>query len=151
MDSVATYFVQVRRPYRFVSPAPDAEFAAMIVAQDADVTSDEMNAVARELVDSGCRYAVCCGNDSSSWDDAIDFADIARRLYDSVTDDRVLLTTWHAEEPIDDVSKFFVMHTRFDGFEPRHYVILAIGDGELAKEAYARTRFLNGKRKEGKK
>ncbi len=39
------------------------------------------------------------------------------------------MTTWHDQEPLQDVAEFFVRNTAFDSFEPDLFLIVAVGQG----------------------
>ena len=142
MSNERFHFVGLKRPYRFATPVPGEEFAAWIVAEDSTLSRVELNGLADELVASGCRYAVCSGHDCSRWDDAIDCACVARKRDGDSAEEDFVMTTWHPRESIEDAAEFFVTHTKFDGFEPHHYVVVAIGGGPQALAASALTRTL---------
>jgi hypothetical protein len=38
------------------------------------------------------------------------------------------MTSWHDQEPLQDIAEFFVLNTSFDFFKPSAFVIVAIGD-----------------------
>ena len=123
------------RPYAFQSPVPGNEFAAWILSSDRTQTEAERDKIAAELVDSGCRDAVCSGFESSKWDDAVDLAFLDTSPELSPADDKFVMTSSHDEESLRDVAEFFVLNTSFDFFEPAAFVIVAVGDNPEVREA----------------
>lgn len=66
------WFDEADRPLVFQSPFQGADFALMLVVNDADIPSDDREQFCRQLVKAGCRYAVCAGLKCERWEDAID-------------------------------------------------------------------------------
>ena len=71
-------YLHTDRPFSFTSPFSDGEFAALIYVNDITITAEEQMTLSDLLVEAGCRYAVCAGQNPSSWDDSIDMADLKR-------------------------------------------------------------------------
>ena len=115
------YIASLTRPYIFRSPAPGHEYAAWIISNDPTQTATERDEIASALISSGCRYAVCSGFECAKWDDAIDQAFLASADFDPA-DDTFVMTTWHEDEPLQEVAEFFVRHTAFDSFAPDIFV-----------------------------
>ncbi|WP_129647635.1 DUF7684 family protein [Peristeroidobacter agariperforans] len=130
------------RPYAFRSPVPGTEYAAWIISHDRTQTAAERDKIAAELVGSGCRYAVCSGFEASKWDDAVDLAFLDTSAEFKPPDDRFVMTSWHCQEPLQDIAEFFVLNTSFDFFEPSAFVIVAIGDDPGVQQAEALVRGL---------
>ena len=61
----------VIRPFEIPSLWPGEAFALLLVVKAPDIAPDEQAALSRQIVASGCRYAVCTGVGSSGWDDAL--------------------------------------------------------------------------------
>jgi hypothetical protein len=93
--------LQLQRPYDFVSPFPGEAFTALLLVVDQQVTAEDQAALASSLVDQRCRYAVCTGHDSSSWDDAIDYAYVMNEVEGRPTHGSVT-TSWHDREPLEE-------------------------------------------------
>jgi hypothetical protein len=100
--------------YRHVHPdgvlptlVAHAPFRAVIVA-DVPVTPAQQNRVSDWLVAEGCLYAMAWGVAASSWDDAIDWANIARSNGTDVPDNAFVLTTWHDDETLSEVFDFAI-------------------------------------------
>lgn len=131
------HFVQLARPYSFTSPVPGKEYAAWIVSNDTSITGDEFMSIARQLVGSGCRYAIASGHESSLWDEAVDYAYLETCNYEP-RDEGFVMTAWEEEDSMEDIAHGFVWCTRFDEWEPKEWVIVAVGhgpDGPAAVEA----------------
>lgn len=107
-------------------------FKAVVVVED-DVDFAWQDTVSEWLVRSGCRYMMAWGRKCSEWDDSVDHAD--RVVFgDGMPDDNFVMTTWHDEEPLDEVfwfSEFAAMHP---SVELPHTLILHIAPsaGEVA-------------------
>ncbi|MFZ1702214.1 MAG: hypothetical protein WBO10_12825 [Pyrinomonadaceae bacterium] len=127
---VNLWFDSTERPFKFESPFNNEEFAVLHVAADSNISSREQAWVSKRLVASRCRYAVCMGYESSTWDDSIDYAYIESDPNYEPPDDRFIMTTWHDGEPIEDVVNFFRWNTIFDDFVPKNFLVLFIGRAE---------------------
>jgi hypothetical protein len=87
-------------------------FKAVVVI-DADVTPEWRGQVCNWLVSSGCRYMIAWGKDCSAWDSSVDEANLVMFDYEEVTDDDFVMTTWHADQPLQEAfwfSQFCAMH-----------------------------------------
>ena len=80
-------------------------FRAMLVAE-ALVTPDWRATVAKWLVESGCLYLVAWGDECSLWHDEVDEANLDSFDWEPIPDDRFVMTTWHAREPLEDAMWF---------------------------------------------
>nr|WP_297526109.1 hypothetical protein [uncultured Roseateles sp.] len=87
--------------------APRAPFRAVIVA-DLPVTAAQQNRISDWLVGGGCLYAMAWGVAASSWDDAIDWASIARSDGADVPESSLVMTTWHDGETLSEVFDFAI-------------------------------------------
>jgi hypothetical protein len=126
-DEYDLWFSQTDRPFSFSTPFSGQDFALLLVVADRAITDDERDAVSKEVVRQGCRYAVCTGHQCSKWDDSIDLAYLATNPDFSPPDEQFVMTTWHEGEPLEDVAHFFRWNTVFDDFIPQHYLILILG------------------------
>ena len=87
---------------RFVKAAP---FRAVVVIEQ-DVSEEWRDQVSEWLVRSGCLYMCAWGRDCSKWDDSVDHANLRDFDYGEIPDDRFVMTTWHADEPISEAFWF---------------------------------------------
>ena len=74
-------------------------FCAVIVTE-ADATDAWRERTAEWLVQNGCLYAVAWGMDCEKWHDSVDHANLREFDYGDIPDDRFIMTTWHAKEPL---------------------------------------------------
>ena len=128
------HFLHLQRPYRFEAPLAGA-FVLLLEVSDPAVTPGEQTELSRAIATSGCRYALCRGVGCSSWDDSLDEASVVAEI-----DGRpqpFLMTTWHEDEPLEDVLEFMLERTAFDDFVPTAFVLAELG-GEGRKLAEAR-------------
>ena len=99
----------------------------LLLVADESITQEEQVALSSEFVRQGCRYAVCAGHSCSSWDDSIDCAFLETDPQYSPPDDKFVMTSWHEDEPIDDIANFLVMCTSFDDYEATAFVVICLG------------------------
>ena len=62
------------------------------------------------LVASGCLYMMAWGKNCSSWDGSVDLASLKEFSNEEIPDDKLVMTTWHENEPLKDVY-FFSKHS----------------------------------------
>ena len=72
--------------------------AVVVVGQSVD--AEWQKQVSQWLVEAGCLYMMAWGPDSSSWDDSVDWANLAAWNFEDVPDDQFVMTTWHDDEPL---------------------------------------------------
>jgi hypothetical protein len=130
--------IHLTRPFAFESPFGGDEFALLLVIAAPDVSADEQKRLSQSIVVQGCRYAVCTGVAAGDWDDAIDFASVDAELSQQLPSDRLIMTTWHEDEPLHEVARFFFNHTAFEDFVPSRRVALLVGGADEALRALRR-------------
>jgi hypothetical protein len=111
----------------FRSPAR-GEYALLLVVGDGTIDADAQARWSEQFVRTGCRYAVCFGPTSSSWDDSIDMVGVMDEI-----DGRpgpFVMTTWHDHEPLEQTVDFFARDTRFDDWSPEEFVVVVLGGDE---------------------
>jgi hypothetical protein len=118
----------------FIAPFED-DYAFLLVVASDSVSDDQRDQIASDVVRSSCQYALTFGPQCEAWHDAIDSA----CFHDGVTKDRFLMTTWHSEEPIEDVVDFLWWNTFYEDFEAEHLAVVLIGS-DPALEAAIRKR-----------
>jgi hypothetical protein len=119
------WFGRIRRPYAFRCPVVAGEYALLLVVGDDDISSDEQARLSEQFVRSGCRYAVCFGPSSSSWDDSIDMVGVMDEVDGRPS--ALVMTTWHDHEPIDETVDYFASNTESGGWSPQQFVVLVLG------------------------
>jgi hypothetical protein len=94
------------------APLPDIAmyrpFRAVIILEGSYSDAWQQEA-SRWLVESGCLYMLAWGEDCSSWDDSVDWAILEEFSYGDIPDGRDVMTTWHENEPLEQVF-WFAMH-----------------------------------------
>ena len=89
--------------------------------------------LARALVKSGCRYAVCGGFASRALEASVDQAFLCEFGTDETHwGNDFVMTTAHANESPDDVAHFFVLNTNFETHKFTDYLLVHVGDGPVA-------------------
>lgn len=69
--------------------------------------------VSEWLVKSGCFYMLAWGNNCSSWDDSVDFANLERFEFKEIPKEASVITNWHQSESLTEVFEFcknFAIH-----------------------------------------
>ena len=57
-------------------------------------------AVCYELVRGNCLYLMAWGTHCEAWHDAVDMANIEAFDFKEIPEERFVMTTWHADEPL---------------------------------------------------
>jgi hypothetical protein len=128
---------RLERPFRFDSPFRGKPFVLLLWVLDETVTPEEQSELSAAIVRLGCRYAVCAGHEGSSWDDSIDWAYLETDADFSPPDSEFVMTTWHDDEPIEDVAEFFALSAKYEGFVPERFLVVCLGGSDAD---YARVR-----------
>ena len=83
-----------------------AETYRAVVIVEGSVSPEWQASASDWLVRSGCLYMMAWGENCSSWDDSVDLANINQFFPTEVPDDKFVMTTWHDEEPLEEVFWF---------------------------------------------
>ncbi|MBX3308692.1 MAG: hypothetical protein KF751_21815 [Nitrospira sp.] len=75
---------------------PQAPFRAVVIAE-AEVDPEWQSVLSKWLVRSGCLYMVAWGKSGSSWDDAVDNANLEEFEFGEIPEGKFVMTTWHDE------------------------------------------------------
>lgn len=78
----------------------------MVIVSEVAVSDEWRNSTARWLVAAGCLYAVAWGTECEKWHDAVDWAVLETFDYGDIPDDKFVITTWHADEPLSEALWF---------------------------------------------
>ncbi|HAK96020.1 MAG TPA: hypothetical protein DCM87_13770 [Planctomycetes bacterium] len=121
----------VADPGAIADPLPGGPFPCLLWDHDGRSPAPLRSAVARALLEAGCRYVVCGGHNCEAWHDAIDWEFVNAHIDDptGVTDAAHVMTSWHDGQTPDDVAFFFVRNTNFDDHDFRTHVVLHVGAG----------------------
>jgi hypothetical protein len=126
---------KIEQPEDLASPFSGDPFPCLIWDHDGRFTDAARTAVAHGLLEAGCRYAVCAGQNCEAWENAVDLAFVEAYLdEESVQDAAHVMTSSHDRESPDDVAFFFVLCTNFDSHDFRRYLVLHIGIGSAEED-----------------
>ena len=89
-------------------------------------TPSERATLLEALLASGCRYVVCGGQRCEEWHDEADEL-LALRGAAAKENDPLVITTWHADEPIDEVAEFFVLHAHVLNTTIADHIVVQVG------------------------
>jgi hypothetical protein len=106
-----------------------APFRAVVVI-GASYSTDWQKQVSDWLVRSGCLYMIAWGPDCTTWDDSVDWSVCAEFDYGDIPDDRFVMTTWHENEPLDEVFWFAQFCANHPDVELRSSLIIHIAEAE---------------------
>ncbi len=134
--------VTIDRPEALASPFSGDLFPCLIWDHDGRFTDAARVAVAKGLLEAGCRYAVCGGRNCEAWHDAVDAVFVAAHLGEpeNVQNAAFVMTSWHKGEGPDEVAFFFVLNTDFDDHDFKRYLVLHVGTGPAEDEVDAAVR-----------
>jgi hypothetical protein len=98
------------------TPLPNIQhlrpFKAVVIVE-IPVDSDWQWQVSQWLVASGCLYMMAWGFECSSWDDAVDWANLEMFNYGNIPDNAFVMTTWHEKQSLKNVlwfAKYTAIH-----------------------------------------
>src|SRR5690606_3918338 len=94
-------------------PPFEEDHALLLVIASPLVSVAKRDRIVSEILRSRCQYVLVSGHDCEVWHDAVDKATSAESEYGG----RFLMTTWHDEEPIEDVIDFLWWNTSYEEFE----------------------------------
>ncbi len=109
----------------------------VVVLVEQRVCSDWQDQVSDWIVESGCLFMMAWGLDCSSWDDSVDHANLRQFDYGEVPEDRFVMTTWHSDEPINEVFFFCLMCASHPTIDLALVTILHIAADERRDEILA--------------
>ncbi|MES9964674.1 MAG: hypothetical protein ABW116_14175 [Candidatus Sedimenticola sp. 20ELBAFRAG] len=99
----------------FTSP-----YQAVLVIEE-KVSADWQEQVSEWLVQSGCLYMMAWGLECSTWDDSVDMANMKEFNFEEIPESKFVMTTWHENEPLNEVfwfSKNTVVHPDLGELHP---------------------------------
>lgn len=108
-------------------PFGEEPFAALVWAAERTSAAHKERTCAA-LIASGCRYLVCGGLEAAAWEEAADITFAAQDLAGSEFEERMVMTTSHEREPVDEAVWFFIRNTGFGDHDFTRCLVLLIGD-----------------------
>ena len=92
------------------------------------------------LVGSGCLYMMAWGPGCRSWDDSVDWANLTAFDFADIPDDRFVMTTWHENEPLEEVFWFAGFCAFHGDVDLRSTIIVHVASRDLGDEMLDRFR-----------
>jgi len=102
---MAIKYLRIQPEFTLPDISALSPFRSVVIVEDS-VTVDWQSLVSAWLVKSGCLYMMAWGKKCSTWDDSVDHANLAEFSYRDIPEDRFVMTTWHAKEPLKEVFWF---------------------------------------------
>ena len=106
-----------------LTPPFEDDHALLLVITSPLVSVRQRDRITSDIVRSRCQYALTFGHDCEVWHDVIDEACVG----DGAGEERFLMTTWHDDEPIEDVIDFLWWNTSYEEFESERLAVVIIG------------------------
>ena len=120
------WWTDLRGAADFRAPAAGAPFTCLLWDTTGTWDPEERGALVERLLDAGCRYLVCGGQTCERWHDDADEA-LAYRVAMGDGPAPEVITTWHADEPVEEVAEFFVVHATVADNQIREHLVLQVG------------------------
>lgn len=107
-------------------------FVCLIWDHNGNAGEKEQRALAKTILEAGCRYVVCGGINCSMWHDHVDleFVDMHNDKTGAAYDAVHVMTTWHDGEPPDEVAWDFAFLTFIEPDGVPYYLVVHIGTSE---------------------
>lgn len=86
-------------------------FRSVVIIEET-VQEEFQRKVSDWLVNSGCLYMMAWGKNCKSWDDSVDKSNIKKFEHKEIPDENFVMTTWHDDEPLEEVF-WFSKHCAF--------------------------------------
>lgn len=116
-------------------PFEQEPFVATIWASDQSFCAKKRFEVAVSLIQAGCRYSVCGGENCEAWHDDADLAWVNLSVELGAGQEMpMVVTTWHFGESEEEVVSFARDLTNFAEHEFTNFLVLVAGEG-VANEA----------------
>jgi hypothetical protein len=105
--------------------APSKHFVLFVAADTQSLSGPQVYAAAEAAVRAGASYVCCWGPDCSRFHDAFDEADLY--LNGESSDAKIIVTTWHDDEPLEE-ALWFAVHSTLPSpfYEPSTRAVLAV-------------------------
>jgi hypothetical protein len=119
------------------TPLPEITFLSpfrAVVIDETAVSTEWQSLVSDWLVHSGCLYMMAWGINCSSWDDSVDMANMDQFGFDEIPDDNFVMTTWHDDEPLEEVFWFSKNNAIHPTIMISHTVLLDISPSNRQSE-----------------
>ncbi len=104
----------------------DKPYLCLVLVSEA-VEIDWQYKISEWLVKSGCLFMMAWGLECSSWDDSVDEENLREFGWGDIPDDRFVMTSWHENEPLEEVVSFAKVCRQLSDIELPGFLILDIG------------------------
>jgi len=113
------------------APLPEIGWFAthIVVIADVAVSPEWQWAVSKRMLQAGCLYMMAWGCNCSAWDDSVDYAYIDLFLPGETPDEKLVVTTWHDDEPLAEVFSYAKYAAQHDAVDTQRTLLLHIGPG----------------------
>ncbi|MEM9421761.1 MAG: hypothetical protein AAF986_04530 [Pseudomonadota bacterium] len=108
-------------------------FAAVVILRHT-LSHPNFEEISRWLVDHGCLYMMAWGIECKRFHDYVDDANIQAFPGEEVPDEAFVMTTWHDDEPLEEVLWFAEHCTHHNGEEFDHLLLLDIAEEACTEE-----------------
>ncbi len=113
-----------------------APYRSVVIVED-EVSPEWQAAISSWLVHSGCLYMMAWGKDCSTWDDSVDFANLEQFDFGDIPDGQNTMTTWHDDEPLQEVFRFAKSWAVHPSVELPHTLLVHISENNRESEFLA--------------
>jgi hypothetical protein len=124
------------QPLTLHPPFAGGAFPCLLWDHGGALSTEAKAAVARTLLQAGCRYAVCAGAECEVWHDVFDEVHVIDTTDSpaNANEEDLVMTTWHHGEAPEDVAFFFVLNTNFGPYDFDRFLVLHVGSGARQQE-----------------
>jgi len=106
----------------------------VIVLVEQDVASDWQDQVSEWIIGIGCLHMIAWGQDCSSWDDSVDWANLKAWDFEPIPDENFVMTVWHENEPMNEAFVDCRLYAFNPTIELPRIVILDVTDAARESE-----------------
>lgn len=117
----------------FESPVPGREFVLFLYQAVETVSNEEFDLLSKQFMIQDCSYALCVGHQCENWHDSIDWTVVMAEV-DFGIELPTIMTSGHAEEPLDETVDYLISLTRYADDFPDFLVIFVLGGDEALAE-----------------
>jgi len=120
-------YIQIQQGSELPEIASMAPFRVVVVIEEV-VSAEWQSIVSEWLVKSGCLYMMAWGNKCSSWDDSVDYANLSEFKYQEIPANKLVITTWHENEPLKEVFWFSKNNANHSEVKIKNTLVLHISN-----------------------
>lgn len=105
-----------------------------VVVSEAETSPEWQSLLSDWLVRSGCRYMMAWGLKCRDWHDSVDEANLTRFADAEISDDDLVMTTWHEAESLQETFWFSVRSAMHPSVELERTYVVHIAPVERSAE-----------------